>query len=32
MLVREYVEKTGIRTIEELIGRREDISVDIGLR
>jgi hypothetical protein len=32
MLVREYVEKTGIRTIEELIGRRGDISVDFGLR
>jgi len=32
MLVREYVEKTGIRSIEELIERRGDISVDFGLR
>jgi hypothetical protein len=32
MLVREYVERTGLRDIRELIGRSEDISVDFGLR
>jgi hypothetical protein len=32
MLVREYVERTGVRAIGELIERRGDISVDFGLR